>query len=62
MYMFIRPSIIKKLADTDVPIMPPILLNEPNLWLIAEAVAATTIDVTMTMLATRSKLEKSQVE
>lgn len=47
-----RPSRIKNPADTDVPIMPPILLNEPNLELIAEAVAATTIDVTMTMLAT----------
>ena len=53
---------IKKLADTDVPIMPPILLNEPNLWLIAEAVAATTTDVITTMLATWYRLERSQVE
>ena len=53
---------IKKLADTDVPIMPPILLKEPNLELIAEAVAATTTDVIMTMLATRRRLDKSQLE
>ena len=53
---------IKKLADTDVPIMPPTLLKEPNLWLIAEAVAATTIDVIMTILATRFKSERSQAE
>ena len=37
-------------AETDVPMMPPILLKEPNLELIAEAVAATTMDVMMTML------------
>ena len=48
--MFIRPSIIKNPAETDVPMMPPILLNVPNLELIADAVAATTIDVTTTML------------
>lgn len=41
---------MRKAAETEVPIIPPILLNEPNLSLIAEAVAATTIDVTITIL------------
>lgn len=48
--MFIIPSIMRKPAETDVPMMPPILLNAPNLELIAEAVAATTTEVTMTIL------------
>ena len=50
MYMFKRPRIIKKDAETDVPMIPPTLLNESNLLLIAEAVAATTRHVTITML------------
>ena len=41
---------MRKPAETDVPMMPPILLNAPNLELIAEAVAATTTEVTMTIL------------
>jgi len=41
---------IRNPAETDVPIIPPILLNAPNLELIAEAVAATTMEVIMTML------------
>jgi len=50
MYIFNIPSMIKNPAETDVPIIPPILLNAPNLELIAEAVAATTMEVIMTML------------
>ncbi len=41
---------IRNPAETDVPIIPPILLNAPNLELIAEAVAATAMEVIMTML------------
>ena len=41
---------MRKIAETEVPIMPPILLKAPNLELMAEAVAATTIDVMITML------------
>ena len=41
---------IRNPAETEVPIIPPILLKEPNFELIAEAVAATTMDVTTTML------------
>ena len=44
------PTIMRKPAETDVPMMPPILLNAPNLELMAEAVAATTTEVTMTIL------------
>ena len=42
---------IRKLAVTEVPMMPPILLKAPNLELIAEAVAATITEVIMTILA-----------
>lgn len=48
--MFNSPKMIKKPADTDVPIIPPTRLKAPNLELMAEAVAATTMDVTTTML------------
>lgn len=41
---------MRKPAETDVPMMPPILLKAPNLELIAEAVAATTTEVMMTIL------------
>lgn len=44
---------IRNAADTEVPIMPPILLKAPNLSLIAEDVAATTIEVTITILYQR---------
>ena len=44
------PSMMRKAAETDVPMMPPILLKAPNLELMAEAVAATTMDVMMTIL------------
>lgn len=48
--MFSSPKMIKKLADTEVPMIPPTRLKAPNLELMAEAVAATTMDVTTTML------------
>lgn len=50
MYRFKMPRIIRKEAETDVPMIPPTLLKESNLSLIAEAVAATTIHVTITIL------------
>lgn len=43
---------IRNAAETEVPMIPPILLKEPNLELIAEAVAATAIEVMTTMLGT----------
>ena len=48
---------MRKPAETEVPMMPPILLNAPNLELIAEAVAATTTDVMMTILWERARSE-----
>lgn len=48
--MFKTPRMIRKPADTEVPIMEPILLKVPNLELMAEAVAATTMEVIVTML------------
>ena len=41
---------MRKPAETDVPMMLLILLNAPNLELMAEAVAATTTEVMMTIL------------
>lgn len=41
---------IKKPAETAVPMIPPTRLKAPNLELMAEAVAATTMDVITTML------------
>lgn len=57
MYMFMIPRMIRKPAETDVPIIPPILLKAPNLELMAEAVAATTIEVTITILGTRKQAQ-----
>lgn len=56
MYKFKTPRIIRKEAETDVPMIPPTLLKESNLSLIAEAVAATTIHVMITMLKTAQHL------
>lgn len=50
------PSRMRKPAEIDVPMMPPILLNTPNLELIAEAVAATTTEVVMTTLMEEDKV------
>lgn len=44
------PRIMRKAAETEVPIMLPILLKALNLELMAEAVAATTIEVMTTIL------------
>lgn len=41
---------IRNAAETEVPMIPPILLKVPNLSLMAEEVAATTIEVTTTIL------------
>ena len=40
----------RKLAETEVPIMEPILLKVVNLWLMAEAVAAMIMEVVITIL------------
>ena len=57
--MFMIPSSMRKPAETDVPMMPPILLNAPNLELIAEAVAATTTEVITTILMEEDKIRES---
>ena len=44
------PSRIRKPAETEVPIMAPTREKEENLEETADAVAATTMDVTTTML------------
>ena len=56
--MFIIPSRMRKAAETDVPMMPPTLLNAPNLELIAEAVAATITEVIMTILMEEDKVRE----
>ena len=53
------PSTMRKPAETDVPMIPPILLNAPNLELIAEAVAATTTDVMMTILMEENEFREA---
>jgi hypothetical protein len=50
MYMFITPRMIRNDAETELPIIPPTFPKALNLSDTAAAVAATTIDVTMTML------------
>lgn len=60
MYMFKTPRMMRKLADTEVPMMEPILLKAPNLELMAEAVAATTMEVIVTMLCGRSCLVRNR--
>lgn len=57
-YMFIIPSRIRKPAEMDVPMIPPILLKSPNLELIAEAVAATITEVRMTILMEEDKVRE----
>ena len=41
---------IRKPAETDVPMIEPILLKAPNLERMADAVAATTMEVIVTIL------------
>lgn len=50
MYMFMMLSNMRKLADTDVPMMPPMWLKPENRSLMAAAVAATAMEVMTTML------------
>ena len=57
--MFMIPSSMRKPAEMDVPMMPPILLNTPNLELIAEAVAATTTEVIRTILMEEDEVRES---
>ena len=45
-----RPKRMRKLADTEVPMIEPALLYRSNFLLTPAAVAATTIDVIQTML------------
>ena len=56
--MFIIPSRIRKPAETEVPMTPPILLKSPNLELMAEAVAATTTEVMMTILMKEDEIRE----
>lgn len=46
---------IRNAAETDVPMIPPILLKEANLELIADAVAATRTVVIITILRQMNK-------
>lgn len=55
--MFIIPRMIRNAAETDVPMIPPILLNTSNLELIADVVAATRIVVIITILRPISMLD-----
>ena len=57
--MFMIPSSMRKPAEMDVPMMPPILLNAPNLELIALAVAATTTEVIRTILIEEDEVRGS---
>jgi hypothetical protein len=50
MYAFIIPSRIRNAALTELPMIPPMVLKLSNLVEMAAAVAATTIDVMMTIL------------
>lgn len=50
MYAFIRPSRIRKAALTDVPMIPPTVLKLSKRSETAAAVAATTMDVMITIL------------
>ena len=57
--MFMIPSSMRKPAETDVPMMPPTLLNAPNLELMVEAVAATTTEVIRTILMEEDEVRES---
>lgn len=50
MYAFIRPSRIRNAALTEVPMIPPTVLKLSKRSETAAAVAATTIDVMITIL------------
>ena len=50
------PKIIKNVAETDVPMIPPTLEKASNLAETAAAVAATVIDVITTILLSQETL------
>ena len=50
MYKFIIPSNMRNAALTELPMMPPTMLNELNFLETVAAVAATTMEVIITML------------
>lgn len=50
MYAFMIPSKIRNAALTDVPMIPPTVLKLPKRFDTAAAVAATTMEVMMTIL------------
>ena len=50
MYTFITPKMIRKAAETEVPIMPPTLEKASKREETAAAVAATAMEVAITML------------
>ena len=50
MYAFMMPSRIRNAALTEVPMMPPTVLKLPKRFETAAAVAATTMEVMMTIL------------
>ena len=56
MYAFISPKRMRKPAETEVPMIPPICENAPNFFETAEAVAATTMEVIMTILNDKGQL------
>ena len=49
---------MRKLAETDVPMMPPMILNAPNLELTADAVAATVMEVIITILMSENEVRE----
>lgn len=51
MYAFMMPSRMRKAALTELPMMPPTVLNESKRCETAAAVAATTMEVMTTMLS-----------
>ena len=57
-HMFMLPSILRKVAETDVPTMPPILVNTLNLKPMAETVTATTPHAITTILVEKSDLAR----
>ena len=49
-YALINPNKMRKAADTEVPMIPPTREKAPNFFETAEAVAATTMEVMITIL------------
>lgn len=53
--MFMRPRMSRKADEIEAPIMFPVFVKASNLLDIAFAVAATTIDVIITILISQSR-------